>query len=101
MAERILLLLERRVPPGTYHVANMGSCSWYQFARRAFELAGLSPDLMPRPAGEQAVRRPRSSILLDTRSVLLGLPRNRSWEDALAWYLEGRPARATAAQGAA
>ncbi len=101
MAERIFLLLERRVPPGTYHVANVGSCSWFQFARRTFELAGLSPDLTPRPAGEQAVRRPRSSILLDTRSDLLGLPRNRTWEDALAWYLEHRPARAAAGRGAA
>jgi dTDP-4-dehydrorhamnose reductase len=101
MAERILLLVERRVPPGTYHVANAGSCSWFQFSRRIFELAGLSPDLTPRPAGEQTVRRPRSSILLDTRSDLLGLPRNRTWEDALAWYLEHRPARAAAGVGAA
>ena len=82
-------------------MANVGSCSWYQFARRIFELAGVSPDLTPRPAGEQAVRRPRSSILLDTRSDLLGLPRNRTWEDGLAWYLEHRPARAAAGRGAA
>jgi dTDP-4-dehydrorhamnose reductase len=93
MASRILLLLEHQVPPGTYHVANAGSCSWYRFARRAFELAGLKPDLLPRPAGEQEVRRPRSSILLDTRSARLGLPPNRSWEEALAWYLDSRPAR--------
>jgi dTDP-4-dehydrorhamnose reductase len=101
MAERILLLLERDVPPGTYHVANAGSCSWYEFARATFELAGMDADLTPRPAGEQPVRRPRSSILLDTKSAGLGLPPNRSWRDALAWYLETRSARREPAAGGA
>jgi dTDP-4-dehydrorhamnose reductase len=91
LAERILLFLERRVPPGIYHAANNGSCSWYQFAKKIFELAGANVSLSPRAAGEQAVRRPHSSILLDTRSAQLGLPANRSWEDALKWYLASRP----------
>jgi len=90
MAARILLLLERRVPPGIYHVANTGSCSWYTFARTIFELAGIDANLSPRPAGEQAVRRPRSSILLDTKSGRLGLPACRPWPEALGWYLETR-----------
>ena len=96
MAERVLSLLERRVPPGIYHVANAGSCSWYGFAKRIFELSGIEADLSPRPAGEQAVRRPRSSILLDTRSGILGLPPNRLWEEALAWYLDARRTAASA-----
>jgi dTDP-4-dehydrorhamnose reductase len=93
MADRILLLLERRVPPGTYHVANTGSCSWYQFARKIFELAGMGAVLLHRPAEQDAVRRPRHSILLDTASARLGLPPNRHWESALSWYLENRPGR--------
>jgi dTDP-4-dehydrorhamnose reductase len=93
MAERILLLLERRVPPGVYHLANSGSCSWYGFARAIFETAGVDADLSPRPAGEQAVRRPRSSILLDTRAAALGLPPTRPWPEALAWYLAHRTGR--------
>ncbi len=92
MAGRILLLLEHRVPPGIYHATNTGSCSWYALARKIFELAGVDAKLSPRPLGEENVRRPRSSILLDTRSAVLGLPANRSWEDALAWYLANRPA---------
>ncbi|MFN2590895.1 MAG: dTDP-4-dehydrorhamnose reductase [Actinomycetota bacterium] len=90
MADRILLLLERDVPPGIYHAANAGSCAWYRFARAIFELADVSADLSPRPAGTQAVRRPRSSILLDTKSGPIGLPANPSWRDALRWYLEER-----------
>ncbi len=96
MAARIFLWLESRVPPGTYHGANAGGTSWYQFCKRVFELAGLKPDLTPKSAGVQEVRRPRSSILIDTRSQQLGLPPNRSWEEGLAWYLENRPARVEA-----
>lgn len=91
MADRILLLLERRVPPGIYHAANSGSCSWYLLARRALELAGIAATITPRPTGEQPVRRPRCSVLLDTRGPLLGLPPARSWEEALAWYLSHHP----------
>jgi len=91
MAERILLLLERGAPPGIYHAANAGSCSWYRFARRALELAGVEATIAPRPTGEQPVRRPRCSVLLDTRGSLLGLPPARSWEEALAWYLAHHP----------
>jgi dTDP-4-dehydrorhamnose reductase len=97
-AERILLLLERREPPGIYHAANAGSCSWYQLAAATFRLAGLEADLSPRPAGEQAVRRPRSSILLDTKGDALGLPSIRPWEEALGWYLEVRAANRAAAE---
>jgi dTDP-4-dehydrorhamnose reductase len=99
MAARILLLLERRVPPGVYHVANGGSCSWYQFAREVFRVADVYADLSPRPAGEQAVRRPRSSILLDTTAPLLGLPESRPWPQALRWYLETREAARAGATG--
>src|SRR6266545_3838876 len=99
MAERIFLLLEREAPPGIYHLANAGSCSWFLFARAIYELAGIEADLSPRPAGEQSVRRPRSSVLLDTKTAALGLPTNRRWEEALHWYLESRPARLADAVG--
>jgi dTDP-4-dehydrorhamnose reductase len=97
MAERILMLLERRVPPGIYHAANAGSCSWHGFAKAIFELVGVEADLSPRPAGEQPVRRPRFSILLDTTAANLGLPPARPWEEALAWYLRNRAVQSEAA----
>jgi dTDP-4-dehydrorhamnose reductase len=92
MANRIFLWLENHVPPGIYHGANRGGSSWFQFCKRIFELAGVKPDLTPKAAGVQEVRRPRSSILLDTRSERLGLPPNRHWEEGLAWYLDNRSA---------
>jgi dTDP-4-dehydrorhamnose reductase len=100
-AERILLLLEREAPPGIYHGANAGSCSWFAFARAIFELSDLDPALTPRSTGDQEVRRPPFSILLDTRSATLGLPPNRHWRDALAWYLKARPDDRPAASRAA
>jgi len=92
LAERIVLLLERAVPAGTYHAANAGSCSWYGFAQKIFELGGLRPELLPRSAVGDPVRRPARSVLLDTKSIGLGLPPSRPWEDALQWYLETRTA---------
>jgi dTDP-4-dehydrorhamnose reductase len=92
LAERILMLLEARIPAGIYHGANSGSCSWYGFARRILELAGLHADLSPRAASPDGVKRPECSILLDSKSDMLGLPRQRSWEEALHWYLEHRAA---------
>jgi dTDP-4-dehydrorhamnose reductase len=95
LAERILLLLERRALPGCYHAANAGSCSWFEFAAAIFRLAGLSPALEPRSTTSADVPRPRRSVLLDTKTAALGLPPMRSWEHALGWYLEQRPAAPT------
>jgi dTDP-4-dehydrorhamnose reductase len=95
MAERILQFVEREAPPGNYHAANGGSCSWYALARRAVELSGLDTRVTPSRTGDAPVRRPRTSVLLDTKSGPLGLPPSRSWEDALAWYLANRPEPAT------
>lgn len=91
MAERLLLLLERRVPPGIYHAANSGSCSWYLLAKTALSIAGVQAEVTPRPTGESVVQRPGFSPLVDTRGPQLGLPPSRSWEDALVWYLRNRP----------
>jgi dTDP-4-dehydrorhamnose reductase len=97
MAERVLLLLERGAPPGAYHAADAGRCSWFEFAAAILDLGGVSADLTRRSSAGDAVRRPRCSVLLDTRSSQLGLPPARSWRDALGWYVAHRPQRAPAA----
>jgi dTDP-4-dehydrorhamnose reductase len=96
MAERILLLLDHKAPPGAYHLANGGRCSWYEFAGAILEIAGVSADLTPRSARGDSVARPACSVLLDTRSAALGLPAARPWREALAWYVAHRPQRASA-----
>jgi dTDP-4-dehydrorhamnose reductase len=90
MAERLLELLERQVPAGIYHLANAGRCSWYDFARKVFELAGIDAEVGRRSAGGDEVRRPRCSVLLDTKTAGLGLPPARTWEEAMERYLQAR-----------
>jgi dTDP-4-dehydrorhamnose reductase len=100
MAERIVLLLEQEAPAGVYHTANAGRCSWYQFARAIVDGAGFSVEVAPRSSAADAVRRPPCSVLVDTKSVGLGLPPARPWEEALAWYLANRAEPAPVARGA-
>jgi dTDP-4-dehydrorhamnose reductase len=90
MAERILMLVARAAPAGVYHLANAGACSWYGFAVKVFELGGIATRVSPRGSASEGVRRPRSSVLLDTKTEALALPPARPWEDALAWYLGSR-----------
>ncbi len=71
------LVVERR--PGIFHVTNQGAVSWFEFARRVLEVAGLDPGRVrpiatadldpPRPAP-----RPANSVLDDSALRLGGLP---------------------------
>jgi dTDP-4-dehydrorhamnose reductase len=71
------LVVERR--PGIFHVTNQGAVSWFEFARRVLEVAGLDPGRVrpiattdldpPRPAP-----RPANSVLDNSALRLGGLP---------------------------
>lgn len=71
---------------GVYHVTNSGSCSWYEFAREIFHLAGVEIEVVPVASSEYPLpaARPANGLLSD-----LGSPRLRHWREALADYLEG------------
>lgn len=77
---------------GLVHVVNDGACSWHEFATAIFELSGVRADLTPTTSVEYGApaRRPGYSVLdgqgLDER----GLPRLRSWREALREYLAQR-----------
>lgn len=89
-ASRLLELLDRFAPRGAYHLANQGSCSWFELAAAVLDLSGLTAPLTRRSTGPDEVRRPRCSVLADTRTGPLGLAPARPWRQALAWYLEAR-----------
>ena len=80
---------------GLYHVTNAGACSWYEFARAIFELAGLRPELSPVGSRERndPARRPSYSVLEPAGLVAAGVPVPRPWREALAAYLEERRQR--------
>jgi dTDP-4-dehydrorhamnose reductase len=90
-AGRLLRLLEAGAPAGVYHLANRGSCSWFEFAEAVLALSGLTASLERRSTRPDEVRRPRSSILADTRTGRLGLSPARPWREAVAAYVQGRP----------
>jgi dTDP-4-dehydrorhamnose reductase len=77
---------------GLYHLTNAGSCTWHDFARAIFALAGQKADLTPIPSREYAApaRRPRFSVLSASAYLGLGLPPLRPWTEALRAYLEER-----------
>ncbi|MBX6423267.1 dTDP-4-dehydrorhamnose reductase [Thermosulfurimonas sp. F29] len=73
------IILDER-PYGTYHVTNGGWCSWYEFACRILEFAGLEAEIRPVKHTEfpTRARRPLWSPLESVRGVAM-----RPWEEAL------------------
>jgi len=80
---------------GLYHITNNGECSWYQFAKTIFELAGLTPDLIETTSAAYDARaaRPAYSVLDNANLRSLGLDDLRPWQDALKAYLADRDRR--------
>jgi dTDP-4-dehydrorhamnose reductase len=75
---------------GLYHVTSAGQCSWYEFAARIFELAGIQPDLTPTTTAEfgAKARRPAYSVLGHGALQALGADDLRAWPEALTAYLK-------------
>jgi dTDP-4-dehydrorhamnose reductase len=80
---------------GLYHLTNAGACTWYQFARAVFDLAGVAAEVTPISSAQfgAPARRPSYSVLAPASIRALGLSPLRPWPDALAAYLEARKAR--------
>ena len=93
LARKLWQLVETK-EYGLYHITCQGECSWYEFAARIFELAGLKPDLLPVASTEfhTVARRPLYSVLDNKRLRGLGLDDLKPWAEALADYLRMRPA---------
>ena len=75
---------------GIYHCTGSGECSWYDFAVKIVELAGLEGKVAPCSTGEFPRPAPRpaySSLQNAMLSCTVG-DEMRSWEDALASYFE-------------
>jgi dTDP-4-dehydrorhamnose reductase len=92
LAEAIARLIAAGPPGGIYHLTNAGACSWFEFARRVFELCRLAPDLAPTTSAEfnAPAPRPPNSVLANTRAAALGLPALRAWPEALEAYLRAK-----------
>jgi dTDP-4-dehydrorhamnose reductase len=87
---RALLALVECGRTGTYHVTNAGSCSWYEFAVRILEWAGIrGVRVTPITTQELGRRAPRPafSVMDCSRFERHTGTRLRHWESAVKEYL--------------
>lgn len=92
LAGKIRELFERNVAPGIYHVTNSGSCSRFELAQKIFALVGAAVTVKPQSTAKSGtkVRRPKYSVLANTRLAEAGIKPLRHWSEALSAYLEVR-----------
>ena len=98
LAARTADLVERAAH-GTFHVGGGTPISWFNWAAKIFEAAGLHPPLKPTNEREfrTAARRPKYSALSNAKMEALGIAPMPALEAAIREYLGARSARLTAA----
>ena len=90
LAKGIFSIIEKKPATGIYHFANQGSCSWFEFAQKIYDLAGASSELVQLIESHQlhqVARRPSRSILNTSKWVDSQLGSIPSWEISLASLL--------------
>lgn len=88
-AARALERLFSKGATGFFHLANGGSCTWYEFASKALELAGVEARIEAVATSDYPTRarRPKNSSLGSERLGGLVAEGLRPWEEALRAYL--------------
>jgi dTDP-4-dehydrorhamnose reductase len=73
---------------GLYHFSNEGQCSWFDFAKKIFEVNNIKIDLLPIPtsAYPTPAKRPVYSVLDKTKIKTVFGIEVRKWEDSLKFY---------------
>lgn len=74
---------------GIYHITNSGKCSWYEYAREIFEIAGVEIEVKPVTTKEypQPAARPKYSVLENYNWRMEGFTPLRSYKEALREYM--------------
>jgi dTDP-4-dehydrorhamnose reductase len=77
---------------GLFHIGGGTPISWFQWAHKIFEAAGLNPPLKPTSEREfrTPARRPKYSALSNAKMEALGLAPMPSLDDAIKEYLAAR-----------
>lgn len=75
---------------GIYHITNSDSCSWYEFAREIFEIAGIEVELIPVTTEEfpRPAPRPKYSVLENYNWKLEGFSEIQSYKTAMRQYMK-------------
>ncbi|MEM3730860.1 MAG: dTDP-4-dehydrorhamnose reductase [Candidatus Bathyarchaeia archaeon] len=87
-ATTIKKIIEAKLPFGTYHAANEGYCTWFQFAQEIFKMTNLNPPLTPIKTDQlqMKAKRPQFSALKSVKLPKYGIEM-RDWKEALYHYL--------------
>jgi dTDP-4-dehydrorhamnose reductase len=85
LARATRALFDEKRPFGTYHITNSGGCTWYEFGKKALELARINVPVTAIKPEEllRKAKRPDYSLLKNSK-----LPGLRRWEEALTEYLQ-------------
>ena len=81
----ILKIIENRFDYGTYHICGSGSTTWYDFAKKIFELENTNIEVVPVTSEEfpSNVKRPKYSVMENNELCI-------NWQEALKEYLKNR-----------
>lgn len=87
LIQGILKILKTNQPYGIYHISGQNQASWYDFAKKIFELEKIDVELNPCTTEEfkSKAQRPKYSYIENPDLVL-----TRPWEEALKDYLKLR-----------
>jgi dTDP-4-dehydrorhamnose reductase len=87
-----IVILSRTHHYGLYHATAEQSCSWYEFARKIFELEGIKTKLNVASSAEfpAKVARPKYSVLENRALKALGINSFQPWQIGLSSYLNSQ-----------
>lgn len=88
---KVIIALIKTEYYGIYHATCEGRCSWYEFAKKIFEIKKININVIPVSSSEYKTiaKRPANSVLDNFMLKLVNLNTMRNWEDALEDYLKG------------
>jgi dTDP-4-dehydrorhamnose reductase len=91
LAKAIKEIIEKKSDKyGIYHVTNKGEVSWYEFAKKIFEIKNIEIKVNPCTSEEfpRPAPRPHYSVLSNQKWIDAGFTPMRDYEEALKEYLD-------------
>lgn len=83
LAGAVKNLIENKMPFGTYHLCGEGVTSWFEFAKKIFEISKINVEVIPVTTDQfpRPAKRPQFSAMNNGGMI-------RSWEEGLVDYLK-------------